>query len=56
MKISSGKGVLLKGIKFDKEEVYKNVSNNCELCEKYTVKAMLRRVNELPSMLSTYIV
>jgi hypothetical protein len=44
------------GIKFNKEDVYKNLSNNCELCEKCTVKAILRRVNELPLMLSTFIV
>jgi len=44
------------GIKLDKEDVYKNLSNNFELCEKCTVKAVLRRVNELPSMLSTFIV
>jgi PHP family Zn ribbon phosphoesterase len=43
------------GIKFNKDE-YKNLSNNCEVCEKCTVKAIQRRVNELPSMLSTFIV
>jgi len=44
------------GIKFDKEDVYKNVSNNFELCDKCAVKAILRSVNELPLMLSTFIV